>query len=233
MRRILDYFKHHGLLRTIHRVVHSACNRVLRYNTLVVMWMPLSFIPEPTEFGSDRVQIRKLGREEAFEVSRLPGSGMPEMYVEEALARGDECFGVTIEEKPVCVCWFARRGHVRLYGWWNVEFFRDYVYVHGVYTSPAYRGRRLVEQNLHAAVRRYTLAGATGMFALVESSNYASLNAFRRAGYIKRATIRTAKVRARFFVHHDSECASARVFVTPRPNLKPTEASRESVTHAA
>lgn len=233
MRRILEYFKHHGLWRTTHRVVHSACNRALRYNTFVVMWMPALFTPEPMDFASERLEIRKLGREEAFEVSRLPGSGMPEMYVEEALARGDECFGVTIEEKPVCVCWFARRGPVRIYGWWNVEFFGVYVYVHGVYTSPAYRGRRLVERNLHAAVRRYAEARATDMFALVESSNYASLNAFRRAGYTRRATIRTAKIGGRFFTRHDSECASAQVFVTPRPNLKATEASSESVTHAA
>lgn len=233
MRRILEYFKHHGLWRTTHRVVHSACNRAFRYNTFVVMWMPTSFTPEPIDLTSERLEIRKLGREEAFAVSRLPGSGMPEAYVEEALARGDECFGVTIEEEPVCVSWFARRGPVTIYRWWNVEFFGDYVYVHAVYTSPAYRGRRLAEKNLHAAVKRYALAGATGMFALVESSNYASLNAFRRAGYTPRATIRTAQIGGRLLVRHDSECVSAQVFVRPRPDLKVTEASSESITHAA
>lgn len=233
MHRILRYLGHHGLWRTAHRVVHAACNSALPYHAFAVMWMPASFVSEPNDSASQRLQIRKLSREEAFQVSRLPGTGMPEIYVHHALDRGDECLGVIIDGKPACVCWFAHRPPVALYHWWNVEFLDEYVYVHGAYTAPAYRGKRLLEHNLHAAVARYSASGAAGMFALVESSNYASLNAFRRAGYIQRGTIRVAKIKGRFLVRHDSACLDARVFVTPIPKLKTVDRSRETLTPAA
>jgi len=233
MNRILLYFGHHGIWRTGHRVIHAACNRAFPYHTFAVMWMPALFIPGPTNSASGRFQIRRLSPDEAFNVSRLPGTGMPERYVEDALARGDECLGVMIHDEPACVSWYARRMPVALYRWWNVEFPSDYVYVHGAYTSPAHRGKRLLEQNLHAAVTLYASAGATDLFALVESSNYASLNAFRRAGYAHRATIRTAKVGGRFFARHDAESLNARVSVTPRANPEAAKPSGESVRDAA
>ncbi|MGH9735659.1 MAG: GNAT family N-acetyltransferase [Candidatus Acidiferrales bacterium] len=233
MRRILRYLGRHGLWRTTHRVVHAACNRALPYHAFAVMWMPASFEPEARESVPERFQISKLTREEAFDVSRLPGTDMPEMYVHDALDRGDECLGVVIDDEPACVCWFARRGPVALYRWWNVEFLGEYVYVHGAFTVPGHRGKRLLEQNLRAAVARYAVSGVTDMFALVESSNYASLNAFRRAGYVQRAKVRTAKIKGRFVVRHDSECLNAHVFVTPRPSLKTAGPSRETLTPAA
>lgn len=233
MQRILRYLKHHGIFRTAHRTVHAACNRAFPYHAFAVMWMPASFASEPEGSVSERLEIRQLSREEAFEVSRLPGTGMPDMYVHDALDRGDECFGVLIDGKPACVCWFARRGPVALYHWWNVDFLGDYIYVHGAYTAPAHRGKRLLEHNLHAAIQRYSETGSTGMFALVESSNYASLNGFGRAGYTHRGTIRTAKIKGRFLVRHDSECLDARVFVAPRPSLKTVRRPPESLTHAA
>lgn len=194
--------------------------------------MSLPWGPPLNEFPSNRFKIRPLRTDEAIRFSDVPGSGMQGGYAQNALARGDECSGVLIDGEPVSVCWYARRGPVPLYKWWNVEFFGDYVYVHGVFTLPAHRGKRMVERNLHAAAARYGAAGATGMFALVESSNYASLNAFRKAGYAERATIRTAKIGARLFIRHDSECRLARVFVAPRPDVR-AEQSQESITHAA
>ena len=233
MHRIQRYLGHHGLWRTAHRVVHAACNRLLPCHAFAVMWMPASFDSQCNGSASDRFEIRKLTRQEAFQVSQLPGTGMPENYVHEALDRGDECLGVVIDGDPACVCWYAHRGPVALYRWWNVDFLGEYIYVHGAFTAPGHRGKRLLEHNLHVAVARYALAGATDMFALVESSNYASLNGFRRAGYVRRGTIRVAKIKGRFLVRHDSACLDARVFVTPIPKLKTVDRSRETLTPAA
>jgi hypothetical protein len=184
--------------------------------TFHVMWMYGMSQSPPKGFEAGSRHIRELSKEEIFDLGHTPRSGMDETYAE-AVERGDRCLVLTEAGLPVCLCWYARTGPVPLRRLWDVTFADDCVYVHGAFTHPLHRGKRLLESNLHAASNRFSDGGRRRMVALVESHNDASLRAFSRSGYCHEGTIRTIRIGAESFIRHSANCQALGVRIAPRP----------------
>lgn len=71
------------------------------------------------------------------------------------------------------------------------------------------------------------------LFGMVESSNYPSLKAFRKAGYAHSGTVHAAAIGRRIFLHHSSACIKSRVFMAVHPNQHGAGHEQKSVRHAA
>lgn len=234
MARLLRYLGRHGVAPTLNRAAHRLRNRLFQYDTLNVMWTSTTnYARERSKHAPDGYEIRALQRGEMLSLSCLTPAGMQSPYIEQALARNDECLAVIVAGEPACVCWYARSGPVVLYRLWNVDFPDGCIYVHAAYTLPAHRGKRLLEHNLHAALARYAGSGATALFGMVESSNYPSLKAFRRAGYAHHGTIHAAAIRGRAFIHHSSECTRLGIGLTVCSAQQSGSHEQKSISHAA
>jgi GNAT superfamily N-acetyltransferase len=199
----------------MHRAAYKVCNRVFPYMTFHAVWMEGTPGPEPNGFETYGREIRELSKDEIFHLARTPGSGMDETHAE-SVERGDRCLALMDGEFAACLCWYARKGPVPLRGLWSVNFDDDCVYVHGAFTHPLHRGQRLLQCNLDAAFRQFSDQGRRRMVALVESHNYASLRAFRRAGYYHEGTIHTVRIGAESFIRHSANCADLGVRIAPR-----------------
>lgn len=232
MNRRLQYLGRHGIAPTLNRAAHKLRNRLFQYDTLDIMWISTKdacVCPEPTPAA---YEIRTLHRDEMLNLPCLTPAGMQSPYIEQALGRNDECLAVMVAGEPACVCWYARRGPVVLYRLWKVDFPDGCIYVHAAYTAPAHRGKRLLELNLASALARYAGSGATALFGMVESSNYPSLKAFRRAGYAHRGTVHAAAVGRRTFIHHSAECTNSRITLAVRSDQQSAN-TQKSISHAA
>ena len=233
MARLLKYLGRHGVAPTLNRAAHKLRNRLFQYDTLDVMWTSTKDAHSNAELAPVAYQIRTLQRDEMLRLPCLTSAGMQSPYIEQALARNDECLAVMVAGEPACVCWYARSGSVVLYRLWNIDFPDGCIYVHAAYTAPAHRGKRLLEQNLHAALARYAGSGATALFGMVESSNYPSLKAFRRAGYAHNGTVHAAAIGGRTIIRHSSECARLGIVLTVRPDQQSANHNQKSISHAA
>lgn len=229
--RISRYVERHGVLSTMHRAAYKACNRVFPYMTFHVLWMGRTPESEPNGFEIHGLVIRELGQDEIFRLARTPGSGMDETYGE-SVERGDRCLALMDGEFAACLCWYACKGPVPLRGLWSVNFDDDCVYVHGAFTHPLHRGQRLLPCNLHAAFRQFSNQGKR-MLALVESHNYASLRAFRRAGYYQEGTIHTVRIGAQSFIHHSANSADLGIRIVPRRATDFSFPPEKKIVHAA
>jgi GNAT superfamily N-acetyltransferase len=212
--RILQDVGRHGIARTLYRAVSRASTRLVPYHRFDAMRVSASSSRDCSGTAIGAFEIRSLSRQEMLDLSCLDGVGMQRPYVEQAAQRDDDWLAVMIKGEAACVCWYAPTSPVTLYRLWNVNFGGGCVYVHGAYTLPAHRGKRLLERNLRAALARCARSGATALIAMVEFSNYPSLNAFRRAGYARIGTVRAARIGRGFFVRNNSACLNAGISLT-------------------
>lgn len=233
MGRLFQYVGRHGIGPTLNHAAHKLRNRLFQFDTFDVMLTSTKFAHECSRLAPDVYETRVLQPAEMLNLSCLSSAGMQSPYIEQALERNDECLAVIVDGEPACVCWYARTSPVVLYRLWHVEFPDSYVYVHAAYTAPRYRGKRLLEQNLRSALVRYADSGATVLFGMVESSNYPSLKAFRKAGYAHSGTVHAAAIGRRIFLHHSSGCTRSRVLMTAHPNQHGAGQAQKSVRHAA
>ncbi|HYV84813.1 MAG TPA: GNAT family acetyltransferase [Patescibacteria group bacterium] len=118
-------------------------------------------------------------------------------FVEEAVSKGDECFGI------------LRNGRLATYGWYSsrptridppemrLRFRYDYVYMYNGYTHPRDRGLRLHAIGMTLALREYLRRGRKGLVSYVESGNFDSLKSCRRMGYAEFGSIYIVRLSGR------------------------------------
>jgi hypothetical protein len=112
-----------------------------------------------------------------------PANDLSQSFVEDALAKGDECYAVCDGEA------------LAAYGWYSLHptridppnlllrVHRDYVYMYKSFTPARYRGRRLHAFGLTQALAFYLSRDFKGVVSYVESTNFNSLRSCARIGF--------------------------------------------------
>jgi hypothetical protein len=137
-----------------------------------------------------------------------PENQMSPSFVEEALAKGDECYGIC-------------DGHrLAAYGWYSscptridppdlqLRFDPDYIYMYKGFTHVRYRGQRLHAIGMTLALQHYLDRGYKGLVSYIESNNYDSLKSVSRMGYEEFGSIYLMKVFGRYLAHRSRGCRS-------------------------
>jgi len=194
-----------GVAGTLHDLAIRAANRVVLIKILRCMAIErvnpafagcsapyrATFLSEP--------MLREFGRE--------PENEMPEPFLDEALAKGDECFGLLAGDR------------LAAYGWYSSGPTRidppdlvlhpggRHIYMYKGFTHVAHRGRRLHAIGMTLALREYLARGFKGLVSYVESNNFSSLKSTVRMGYEIFGTIAVLKA---FGVHYARASAGCR-----------------------
>lgn len=133
-------------------------------------------------------------------------------FVRQALAKGDDCFGVFEGQKLAAYSWYSSQPTLAEDGW-QVQCSKKYVYMYKAFTHPAYRGRHLNGFGVSQAVRAYLGLGFKGMICYVHPQNLASLKSLGRLGCKPFGSV--AYFRGLRRVFHSSGCYDLGFAATP------------------
>jgi hypothetical protein len=202
--RLFLKVRRHGLGKVIHNALLTRLARRLRFYVLRcyhVADVAPAFLDLPPAYAASfltRSAIREVMRDPRFQVS--------EQFVQEALTKGDKCYGVSRNGALSAYSWYATTPTLFLPGL-RLHFNRDYVYMYKAFTLAPHRGRRLYPAGVTRALRHYRAIGYKGLLAYVEATNVDSLKSFARMGFEAFGSVYVLEAFGRSFVYATPGCA--------------------------
>ncbi|CAI8955832.1 hypothetical protein [Methylocaldum szegediense] len=133
-------------------------------------------------------------------------NGMSERFVEEALSKGDECYGIFDGDRLASYGWYSFRPTRIDPPELVLRFDPQYVYMYKGFTHVRYRGQRLHAIGMTLALKHYLDRGYKGLVSYVESNNFDSLKSVSRMGYEKFGSIYLMRAFGRYLIHVSPGC---------------------------
>ena len=192
------------LLRAIQRVIDF---RVLR--ALCITVVAPAFLELPPGLSGDfldRETLRRMSADPQYDVT-------PE-FLDEALAKGDECYALLDGDQPAAYGWYAHSPTLASNGM-RVYFDPAYIYMYKGLTLDAYRGRRLHAIAMTRALAAYQARGFKGLVSYIESDNLTSLKSAHRMGYVDFGRVFIVRVLGRYVTFRTPGCAALGFGVAP------------------
>ncbi len=103
-------------------------------------------------------------------------------FINQAIARGDQCFGLFDANKLVSFGWYSNQP-TEVADQLDLHFDRAWMYMYKGYTLRSHRGKRLHGIGMCRALYAYTEQGHRGLISYVRSTNFESLRSTERMGY--------------------------------------------------
>jgi hypothetical protein len=140
------------------------------------------------------------------EFAERPEYELSKRFLDEAFAKGDECYG------------FLNDDVLAAYGWYSntpteidppdlVLHFNDhYIYMYKGFTHVKYRGQRLHAIGMTRALEAYLARGYKGIVSYVDWNNFSSLKSCYRMGYTDFGNIYAAKLFNHYLLHSGTGC---------------------------
>lgn len=211
--RTLDEARKLGWPRTLADVTLRAVNSVTPLKVLrgvAISRIDAAFLKCPdgyTPMFLSNGMLRNFAKDAVNELS--------EGFLDEAFAKGDECFAIVDGET------------LAAYGWYSVKptridppdlflhFGPKYAYMYKSLTHPRYRGQRLHAIGMTLALQDYQSRGLTGLVSYVEANNFDSLKSCARMGYEVFGTAYVVKIFGRYLQHRSGGCEALGFRVEP------------------
>jgi hypothetical protein len=186
IRQVRENARQFGASAALHDLQLRAANRIVPFQVLRGMTAVVADI-DPRMFESPGYQARFASRAEllAATAGAEVAAEMSADFVDEALARGDQCFALFDD----------RDGTMASFGWYSsqptpiasdlrLRFDPAWVYMYKGYTLRSHRGKRLHGIGMSGACRAVTGEhGVRGLISYVKSTNFQSLRSVARMGY--------------------------------------------------
>lgn len=154
----------------------------------------------------DESTLRRFARDDVYD--------LPDAFLDEALGRGDRCYGILEAGKLASFGWYARRPTPNGLGG-ILHFDSRYLYMYKGFTHHDHRGRRLHALGMTAALSHALAEGLAGLVSYVDSANMSSLRSCYRMGYEDVGRIYMGRIRGRSFAVADAGCRAMGMRVTP------------------
>jgi len=135
-----------------------------------------------------------------------PQNHMRASFLEEALAKGDECYGILDGTRLASYGWYSTKPSRIDPPCFILRFRQDYVYMYKGLTHAAYRGQRLHAIGMTLALRHYLARGYRGLVSYVEVNNFDSLKSTLRMGYAVFGTLYAMTLFGQTFAHGSRGC---------------------------
>lgn len=140
------------------------------------------------------------------EFSADPKNELSREFLDEALAKGDECYAFVAGSDLAAYGWYSKKPtDVELPGL-RLHFSDQYVYVYKGFTAANHRGQRLHAIGMTRALEAYLGRGYRGSVAYVGWNNFASLKSCYRMGYRHFGNIAIAGYGEHYVLFHDAGC---------------------------
>jgi hypothetical protein len=173
--------RRHGFAATLHAYGMRAANSALLFKILRGVYVEQpnpAFLKCPPGFTATFAP-----QEVLRDLARNPDNELSLKFVDQALAREDQCFAICDGGVPAAYGWYSfKPAPIGLPGL-MLHFDPRYVYMYKGFTHPRYRGQRLHAVGVTLALRHYLSRGFQGLVSYVESTNVDSLKSCARAGY--------------------------------------------------
>jgi ribosomal protein S18 acetylase RimI-like enzyme len=156
----------------------------------------------------DEATLRRFSDDPRYDLS-------PE-FLGEALAKGDECYGILEGDRLASFGWYSAVP-TRISDNLRFCFDRRYVYMYKGYTDPDYRGQRLHALGMTSALEQFRGRGADGLVSYVYATNFDSLRSCYRMGYTDVGQIYCLYAGGHYWIHADASCRKAGVSLEALP----------------
>lgn len=171
--------RRHGLAATAYEAAVRALGAVADFRILRGVFVER---PDPA-FLECRYEAKLLDEAMLRAFARDPASELSQEFLDEALARGDQCYGIVDGDRLAAYGWYAfGPTPIGLPGV-VLRFRPGYVYMYKGFTHEAYRGQRLHAIGMTRALAHYVGRGYRGIVSYVEATNFDSLKSCFRMGY--------------------------------------------------
>jgi hypothetical protein len=213
MLRIRDSVARVGVAGTLHDLSLRAANRVMVIK--ILKCMAIERVNPAFAACPDPYQAMFLSAPMLREYGRDPANEMPASFLDEALAKGDECFGLLSGDRLAAYGWYSS-GPTRIDPPDLVLYPGGrQIYMYKGFTHVAHRGRRLHAIGMTLALQDYLARGFKGLVSYVESNNFASLKSVVRMGYEIFGTIAVLKAFGVHCTRASAGCRARGVHVEP------------------
>jgi hypothetical protein len=155
----------------------------------------------------DDAALRRFARDPANELS-------PE-FIDEATARGDQCYAICDGDRLAAYGWYAFGATPIGLPGVLLHYSPGNVYMYKGFTHTDYRGQRLHAIGMTRALQHYLSSGYKGIVSYVESINFDSLKSCFRMGYSVFGTVYVVKVFGRYLSFSSPGCQTYAFRVQP------------------
>ncbi len=162
---------------------HRAVNKLVPFQILRGMTVEVGDVSRDM-FDAGDCQTRFATRDEllAAAADDEVKAEMTPAFIEAALARGDECYGVFDGDCLVSFGWYSSQP-TEVSPTLVLHFDPRWRYMYKGYTRVSHRGKRLHGIGMSLALRAYAERGFSGLISYVASNNFRSLRSTERMGY--------------------------------------------------
>lgn len=147
---------------------------------------------------------------------------LPPEFVDDALGRGDACYGILDGQRVASYGWYT---HVptKINDELWLHFDPAYVYRYKGLTLDRYRGRRFHAITMARTLAAWRARGYRGLVAYVEANNLSSLKSVYRLGYVTFGRVFILRILRRYFIFNSPGCKAFgfRVVAERRPAHAP------------
>jgi hypothetical protein len=195
----------HGLQNTLDGFLLKALNRVFVVKILrgvCVEQADASFLKVPQNY-----QAGFLTADELRSYSSDPKTEISSEFLDEALARGDQCYAIRDGGTLAAYGWYSGGSTPIGLGNLVLNFSRHYVYMYKGFTDARYRGQRLHAIGMTHALTHYLSGGYNGLVSYVEAHNFDSLKSCFRMGYRVFGSIYVVRIFGRFHALSSAGCS--------------------------
>jgi hypothetical protein len=195
--------RRHGAAATAHEAAVKALGSVADFKILrgVFVDRPApAFLACPYQpMLLDEAALRRFAADPANEMSRE--------FIDEATARGDQCYAICDGERLAAYGWYAFGATPIGIPGVLLHYSPGYVYMYKGFTHTDYRGQRLHAIGMTRALQHYLSKGFKGIVSYVESTNFDSLKSCFRMGYSVFGTVYVVKVFGRYYSFSTPGCS--------------------------
>ena len=194
-----------GFRSTLRAFVLRAIKRVIDFKVLRALCITVvapGFLEIPAGMSGDfldRETLRRMTADVKYDVT-------PE-FLDEALAKGDECYAILDGDQPAAYGWYAH-SPTRMSDGLLVRFDPAYVYMYKGLTLDAYRGRRLHAIAMTRALAACKAKGFKGLVSYIEADNLTSLKSAHRMGYVDFGWVFIFKIMGRYATVRTPGCTA-------------------------
>jgi hypothetical protein len=206
--RTNDVAKQFGRRAALHDLQHRLVNRLVPFQVLKGMTATADEI-DRSLLDAGRFETRFATREDLLAALTSPemAEEMSVAFIDQALKRGDECFGIFDGPKLVSLGWYSNQP-TELSDTLTLCFDRAWMYMYKGYTLQSHRGKRLHGIGMSKALVAYAKRGARGLISYVRSTNFQSLRSTERMGYRIFGEIYIAEAIGRPLIYATPGCAA-------------------------
>lgn len=232
MKKIVEYIKrdieHFGIGNTIYDLSFRTINRLVYFKILIGMKITAvnaEYLPANRQYRYqflDKASLLRYCEDSAYELSRE--------FLDEALAKGDECLAVLAGDTLASYGWYSRKP-TKISDDLALHFLPDHVYMYKGFTHDSFRGQRLHAIGMTLALQEYLRRGYRGLISYVESNNFASLKSVYRMGYRNIGKIYIVRAGGNYYCTSTPGCRQYGFYVAPLSPLS-SQSERNGVAVA-